>query len=251
MYQRPTAPASIGGVLEQGFKLFQASFNQVFILAFVAALAGQLPAEVLGINPLDPDSPMPAVSTEASIVFALSALVALVIFGAIVGRIDAVARANPASIGESLQLGLRRGPYLFAGLVIYVFAMALGVALLLLPGIIVFILWFLSAYAIIIKNMGPITAISYSQKLVWRNFPRATGLLLLTFLSLIALFVLAAAIVGLIVSFGGSNDPATAVIPWYINLLVLPLVGAVGTPFLYAMSLSILYDLELRDGNAA
>jgi hypothetical protein len=248
MYQRPTAPSSIGGVLDQGFKLFRTSFNEVFVLAFVAALAGQLPSQVLGINALDPDSQIPTLTAQASLVLVLSALIALVMFGAIVGRIHAVASSNTMSVSESLQLGLRRGPYLFAGLIIYVFAMALGVFLLFLPGIVVLILWSLSAYAIIIKNMGPIAAISYSQKLVWRNFIRATGLLLLTFLGLIALYVFAAAIVGLMVNFDANNDQA-AVIPWYINLLVLPLVGAVGSPFLYAMSLSILYDFELRDAD--
>ena len=38
MYQAPSAPLSMGGVLDSGFTLFRECFTQVFLFAFATSL---------------------------------------------------------------------------------------------------------------------------------------------------------------------------------------------------------------------
>ena len=43
MYQLPAAPLSLGGILDDGFKLFKASWKQLLPIAVVASVLASVP----------------------------------------------------------------------------------------------------------------------------------------------------------------------------------------------------------------
>lgn len=243
MYQQATAPQTIGGVLDSGFKLFRACLPKVFWLAAAMALV------TAPINLLGPyfQSNTPTGGVIAAIVCGVivAAVLAGAIYGAIIARIDSVARAAPLSVGDALAIGLRRLPAivvagLAAGLAIFV-----GLLLLLIPGFI-FMIWFLFApFAVIIERLGAFESLSHSRALVRGHWWRTAALLTIIGIILIAVYVVVATVIGVLV-FSNPSTLATGQMPWYVEFVVTPLLSAVALPLTYALMLSIYYDLKAR-----
>ncbi|MEE8307828.1 MAG: hypothetical protein V3R81_11225, partial [Gammaproteobacteria bacterium] len=141
-------------------------------------------------------------------------------------------------------------PSIFLAGIIFFFAVGLGVSALILPGIVIAVTFMFCFYAIIVKDMGPLQGLAYSQRLVWQQWWRSLGLVVLMLVGLVVLMSMVSFIAGVVVTpTASATDPDT--LPWYVELLVVPLISAVLTPLLYAFSLAIFYDLELRNSNTA
>ena len=248
MYQRPDAPQTIGQVLTQGFLLFRASINEVFGLAFIGAAVGQIPG-MLGLV-ITPGQPLPEITGEIGFALAGAIIVGSVLYGTIVARINAVATRTELSISQALQIGLRKGPSVFIAGVIFFSATILGFSALVFPGVIIAVTFMFCFYAIIVKDMGPLQGLGYSQKLVWQDWWRSFGLVASMFAGVLLIASLISIIANIVIAASGSTgDPDT--LPWYVDLLVVPLVSGVVTPLIYAFSLAIFYDLELRSSGTA
>src|SRR5215471_8386309 len=104
MYQQPNAPQSIGGVLDSGFKLYRESLSQAYLLAAVFALV------TAPVNLLQPYFARSAVTADLVGMIGLGVVVmivvAIVVYAALIARIDAAARGAPISLGDALSLGL-------------------------------------------------------------------------------------------------------------------------------------------------
>ena len=238
MYQRPAAPLSIGGVLDDGFRLAKASFTSFIGLSLVAAILGNLPYFFVGeIDPADPEVQMGTVGLMAL----LMVPIALIFFGAIIARIAAVADGQTVSTGEALGIGLRRLVPLVLWAILYVVACVVGSLLLLVPGIILGLSLSFGAYLVIIDRAGPLESLKQSHRLVWGNWWRTAVLLT------VVIFVFAAAYVllGVVSGFGVLVDEQMAVSDTTANV-VSTLVTAVLNPVSYCFGLAILNDLRLR-----
>src|SRR5262245_50631238 len=108
MYQAPTAPQSIGGVLDHGFKLFRESFVQVFLLAVATSLV-TAPSNYAGPDILQNGTTGNVIGTVVGAGLLL-VLIATILMGAIVARIDGVARGEAVSLGDALSIGVNRLP---------------------------------------------------------------------------------------------------------------------------------------------
>jgi hypothetical protein len=248
MYQHPDAPQTVTQVFEHGFKLFRASINEVFGLAFIGAAVGQIPG-MLGLT-IAPGEALPEITGQMGFALAIAIMVGVVLYGAIVARIHAIATDAQLSVSKSLQTGLRKGPSIFLAGIIFFFAVGLGISALILPGIVIAVTFMFCFYAIIVKDMGPLQGLAYSQRLVWQQWWRSLGLVVIMLAGLLVLMSTVSVIAGVVVTpTASATDPDT--LPWYVELLVVPLISAVLTPLLYAFSLAIFYDLELRNSNTA
>ena len=245
MYQQQTAPQTIGGVLDGGFKLFGASFTKVFWLAGLAALAS---APINFVQPyLQGRATPPSGGVIALIACGVLAglIVAVVLYGALIARIDSVAHAAPLSVGESLAVGARRlialvVAFLLAGLVTLV-----GLILLVIPGLIV-MLWFVfAANAVIVERLGPIEALTYSRTLVYGHWWRTAALLTIVAIILMVVYVVLVLVVGVLV-FTSPDTLATGQAPWYVQFVAGPVLAMFAAPLTYALMLSIYYDLKAR-----
>ena len=101
MYEQPTAPASIGGVLDDGFKLFRASFSKVVGLTIFAGFIGQLPNFFTTVDA----NGLPEFGGVYLVALLLAMLFSIIFYGAIVSRIHSVRSGHDLSIGESFSLG--------------------------------------------------------------------------------------------------------------------------------------------------
>ena len=243
MYQQATAPQTIGGVLDSGFKLYRACFSKVFWLAAVAALI------MTPVNLVGPYFQRNTPTLEAFAWVASGGLVVLalwgVTYGALIARIDSVARGVPLSVADALAIGLRRLPAMFVSWLLAGCAIVVGLILVLIPGLI-FIIWFVFApTAVIIERVGPFDSLSYSRALVRGHWWRTAALLTIIGIVLTVVYVVLAMAIGI---FFIANPSAIAggEAPWYLQLVLGPVFSAAVAPLWYALLLSIYYDLKAR-----
>lgn len=249
MYQRPDAPRSIGGTLDDGFRLFKASFMQVFILAFIAAVVSSIPSVMLnsGANPADPFAQF---TVGVGVAFVLAMLVSAVIYGAIIAMIDAVANNQPLSMSQAFAVGLQHFfPLAVCGL-LYMIAVVLGSIALIIPGIILSLTLLFGVYAVVTDNLGPVAALKHSHNLVWGNWWRTAAVVGVGTFILIVGMILVGALGGFAVAMGGTVDPENIQTNPILNFVVMPLISALLSPLFYAFIMAAYNDLKLRHSGA-
>jgi uncharacterized membrane protein YeaQ/YmgE (transglycosylase-associated protein family) len=239
VYQLPEEPQSIGGVLDDGFQLLKASFGKVLPISLVGAMFNTLP------NLMAPDLDPADLSTLPPLlpwVVLLSIVVSLMIYSAVLARIDAVAHNTELRLGAALSVGLRRFFPLLGCFVLYSVAVLAGSLALLIPGIILGLSLVMGPYLVVTARMAPLEALKMSHRLVWGNWWRTALLFSVLTIFVIVAYLLFILLFGLVaaVMFDDAKDLGT------VTSLVAGLVTAVISPLMYAFVLSVLHDLQLR-----
>lgn len=284
-YVAPSAPLSIGGVLDDWIRLFRSSFGACWALALIAALAGALVQLTV-----TPSLPKPGVSSFQHYLqyfFALRAapnflaeiifwLILLMLHGAVLAQQAAIVRGEEAfSFGNALTKGLRRLPQLLLGVVLLILIFTaifipVGVgAAILIPlrhtstGILIAAVGIIAAVIAVIyvsvrlqiwmaiifaENRGGAASIGRSWDLVKGHWWRVTAI---GFVSAVIIWIFSMAFgaaMGAAIGFLGIDGSSP-------DLLVrrLQLIGAIGAlarvltlPLLTAVWLAIYHDLILR-----
>ena len=274
MYQRPDAPQTIGGVLDNGLRLFKASFSQTVGLAAFFALPLALP------NLLSPATTVGSFSQEAAapptselpagyfVALTIGMFVSLYGYLAILARMHALEIGQPSGFGAALIHALRRFPAALAFMLPYAVVIFLGVAafvgmavfafqnlatlILLLPLALgalalvfaLIIYWYFAPLLIVTQGMGPFRAMKRSLHLVRGNWWRTAIVLTLATLIWFAL----SAIAGLLNAAILFSEAGR----WLLGLaFIFDLLGqGFGALFMSAASLALLHDLSLRRGGA-
>ena len=244
MYQRPDAPLSIGGVLDDGFRLLKNSFGKLFLLALISAFIGQIPSYFMGEAPADQLATLPTVAFQW---LGLSMLVSIIFYGAMIARIQAVANGDNLSMGDALAVGAVRFFPMLGCFILYSLAVAGGAIALVIPGIILSLSLVFAPYLVITDRLGPIAAIKQSHKLVWGNWWRTAAILTVLIFIILAAYFLIGLLAALQAAFGtGVADGSLS----FSTYMIMALVTAIITPLVYAFSMSILNDLKLRKEGA-
>jgi hypothetical protein len=247
MYQAPTAPQSIGGVLDNGFKLFRESFVQAFWLSVATSLV-TAPTNYAAPYVLQNGSTPNVIGTLFGAGL-LMALIATILLGAIVARIDGVARGEPVALGDALSIGVNRMPANILAWILVALVVSVGLVLLIIPGLI-FVIWFLFApYAVVIERLGPLQSMGYSRAIVRGHWWRTAAIVTIVGIIVSVLYTVLG-IVAAITVFTNPETVSTGQMPWYVQFVIGPLLGGVAGPFAYAMLLAIYYDLRLRHEGA-
>lgn len=243
MFQQPTAPASIGGVLDNGFKLFSACFTSVFGLAFLSGLVNQLTSFVL-LNDTDPNTGLPQLGATLIMAYLVSVFLSMWLYAAIVARIHAIFTGQPMAIGESLSFGLTRLLPLVLWLIVYFVALIVGIILLIVPGMILGVSLAFASYAVVIERTGAIESLKASHRLVWGHWWRTAALLTIAGFILFVVYLLVAFVAGITIAL----DPALLTSTGFTiaDTIVTPLLTGLVTPLFYALTMSAYYDLKLR-----
>lgn len=243
MYQRKTAPQSIGGVLDSGFKLYTASFKDAYLLAFAAAFLSA-PLSRMGGGLEEP--PVMDVGAGFLLTLVVFIAVAVTLSAAMFARIDAVANNLELPIGAALSYGLQRAPAMFAASLLCGLAIMVGMFLLVIPGLI-FMVWLIFAPQItVIEKLGPLESLRRSRQLVRGHWWRTAGLL--TVIGIIVSVIYMA--IGIVISLGGALDAdeilATGRMPWWVDFVLTPVLSAIATPLAYSLIIATFYDLRNR-----
>jgi hypothetical protein len=285
-YVAPSAPLTIGGVLDNWLRLFRASFGACWPLALLVAVAG-----VLFEFAITPTLPPRGATALQNYIHSWSSfrgrttpilgeiivwLTTTVVYGALLAQQTALVRGEGRlSFGDALTKGLSRLPQLLLGTVLLVLiilavfipvgiAAAVAVPLRHSPtAILVFVLIVIAVAIVFIylvarlqlwmavmfsENLGGASSLGRSWDLVKGQWWRVTGV---TFVSSVIIWILSAAIgviSGLIVGVSAIHGATMDVM-----LRRMQLIGAAGQisqlltlPLLTAMWLAIYQDVRLR-----
>jgi hypothetical protein len=273
VYQKPSAPSGIGGVLDDSFKLYRNAFAKSWGLALCGQVLLAIPAMVLrfqikGAN-FTAGNAQAALAVFRSPSVWLSYLVMVVVamgfYNALVAQIDGSTKSREQSVGASMRTGFRLLPRsillivvlmgavlvaaLAAGIVIGGFSRFLSpivsgviVAALAVAAIYVWGRAFLANIALVVEDALVFRSLGISWTLIkghWWRTATVYSVALIIVMVFYVIIIMANGIVG--VALRGSFAAATA-----LSQLVSILGGTFLMSFLPAVLLSMYYDLKLR-----
>ncbi len=249
MYQRPSEPLSIGGVLDNGIQLFKASVAKTFPLALAGGLISTLPqifTQMTGLGPYETALLGDSVGTVLGVVL-ITSLLAMAAYLAVLSIQDAMSNNRSMAIDEAVLTGLTRLPAMLGASILYVLAIIFGMILLIVPGIIISVYWILYAIAVVADRKGPVQSLGYSYQLIkgywWRSAAilGVMGIIAMVLYAALMMLVAGGVIGGVI----GYEESAGLLI---FTSLTTALVSAAVTPLFYAILLVTYNDLKLRRG---
>ncbi|HEV2701894.1 MAG TPA: hypothetical protein VGV09_09715 [Steroidobacteraceae bacterium] len=268
MYQKPTAPRTIGGVLDDTIQLFKAAFPSCWqpslVMSLITSALGyfvfqSIPA--LGTRVSPALSPSEILNQYRGMMGALGIwylvvlVCGLVFYGMLIANTAAVSRGTTLSFGTSFAKALRRAPELFVASVVFFIVIVIGFILLLIPG---FYLWNrlqLFVVPLVDEARGPFASLGASWRAVGGNWWRTAAVVFVIFVILVVLqmvLTMLAGIVGAIGAVGAaaSNPAALAGRIQLITLLVGSFVRIFTMPLIVAVYVALYQDLSLRKGGA-
>ncbi len=239
----PDRPQSIGEVLETAVRLFQATLARSVPYSVPLVVVEQLTSlrELLLGRPLRPL----AAHDLAWWLWDLAGLApSVLLWGSLLLRQDALAAGGTASLGGELRATLARLPQLLALVLLAPLAVALGILLLVVPGLYLLAALPFAVPAILLRGSGPIEALGYSAKLVLGQWWRTAAILCIAALLMLVPYVVGGAIAAaLAVSIAGPADsPGMTAVTAAVGIAA----GAVSVPFASAVILAAFGDLTVR-----
>ncbi len=275
VYAKPTAPRSIGGIVDDAVRLYRASFAKAWPLALCGQILIAAPTliiqyQFIGVRGRDPTAILALFkSPTVWLSYVVVVLLALGFYNALVALVNGFATEKLETAGRSVSVGFRllpRSVLLFvvlaallavcgvgAGILMgisSVFASPVLRAILVIGVAVVFIyVWgrvFLANIALIVQDAGIFKSIGISWALIknywWRTATVYT-------IALIMAMVFYAAIAALDALLGAvlHNSGALAVI---VGQVVAVPTYAVLMSLLPAVQLAMYYDLKLRKEGA-
>jgi hypothetical protein len=240
MYQKPAAPLSISGVLDDGFRLFQASFTSVYPLALAGAVIGVIPEMFLDETAGEAAAML---TGEFYIAMFVVMLVSIWLFAAAILRVRGVAEGVALPLSRALSAGTAcLIPVLIASIA-YALLLLGGLALFVVPGLILSLSLAFAPYLVVLEGAGPIEALWQSHRLVWGFWWRTSVIFAVVLFVALAAFLLLALISGVSGITAVGEGASTFSVSGNI---VAPLVSACVTTLFYAFAYSVYCDLKLR-----
>ena len=265
MYQKPTAPRTIGGVLDDTIQLFKASFSTCWqpslIMSLITSALGYfvfltMPLAAATLSPAETLARFRGMMGALGIWYLVVVVCGLVFYGMVIANTAAVSRGAPLSFGASFTKSLRRAPELFVASIVFFIAIVIGFILLFIPGCYVWNRLQLFAVPLVDEAKGPFASLGASWRAVGGNWWRTAAVVFVIFVILVVLEMvlgMVAGIVGAVGTLGGAAGSSPAAIMGRVQLVTL-LVGAFvrifTMPLLVAVYVALYQDLMLRKGGA-
>ena len=253
MYTQPTAPQTIGGVLDDAVNLYRNCLPRSWPLALAPEVAltftniyieSKLPPHASA----DPQAILALLQSGDFVFSALFSIVVLLLFNvALTHHMHALATGRPASPGRSLGVGLRLLPRAIGAWVVLAAATAVGTLLLIVPGIYVAGALMLTFVAMIVGDLGVLQSIGESHRLVKGHWWRAVTIYSVATVIALVFYVILVLVTGL----AAMSGPTASALTVGLRRLVGVAIGTLMTLWFPAVLLSLYYDLTLRRTAAA
>jgi hypothetical protein len=262
MYQKPSVPRSIGGVLDDTLQLYKASFASCWLPALLTALVSGIFSYFVLAVPLTTGLPQANPLLAAldrykdlgpgyNLGNIAVSVVTLFLSGVMIANIAAVSRGETPAFGSALALALRRLLAMIGATILFGLVVGLGFVLLLIPGIYIAVRLQLFLVALIVESQGPSASLGTSWRLVGGNWWRALTVVSVLFVILLVLELLLGAVTGIVgVFIGGRPTDAVHMIARVslATLAIGALVRVFTAPLICAVGVALYQDLLLRKG---
>ncbi|MEQ1802334.1 MAG: hypothetical protein ABL989_10455 [Gammaproteobacteria bacterium] len=250
MYHLPAAPQSIGGILDDGFRLFRATWRQLLPVAIAASLISSVPQLMIGglgsVKPGEPP-PMPALGAGFAVTFIVAILLTTVAYAVMVAAVDRAAHGGPASLRDALGIGIRRAPAVLRTAFLGVLGIVVGLILLVIPGIYLMVALYPAFLLPIAEHLGARQSFRRAFQLVKGSWWRTAGVLSVLGLLIIALGAIMSFAAGLaIVPFIETGDPDAQSGPMIAIQFIVAVMLAPLIPLSYCVMYAVYTDLRLR-----
>lgn len=165
----------------------------------------------------------------------------LVMYGALIGSIDSVAKGGSMALGEAVQLGLSRLLRLFGASILFGFAVTIGLLLFIIPGIYLMGIFQLVFVAIVLENARIGESFGTSRRLIKGHWWRSVTIVSVAIIILVVLSFLG----GLVTALAAVLRPGVGTV-LIVNQLVSGIVNVVIVGWMPSVLLAMYYDLKLR-----
>ncbi len=248
MFELASTPRDLGEILVQGLMLGRLAFRRLFMLSSVLAFFGLIPTVCLVWGQGDVPISFTQMFDQVRGPYGFAGLGAVVLclpFQALLlNRIAAASRGQTEGFQEEWRKALKAWLWMFLAAIVYILAVALGVLLLIVPGLILAVSLMFAQFSVVLEGRGPIQALNRSHNLVWGHWWRTLGLLVLMF---VPLWVLVAIVSGLMgIDSGNSVDMSVSGRSLFEQGVVEMVFYALFSPFGYSILYVYFHDLGLR-----
>ena len=219
---------NVGRVFAKSFEIFGRNFITFTLLSFLFTLPTL--AVEFWLNPAMTGDIAQAGEGGASGYELLSNLVSLIcsglVSGALVYGTFQDLRGQKASFGECLSRALSVVAWVALGAIIYGLITGLGLILLVIPGLMIMVIYWVYAPAIVVEKLSPLKALSRSAELTKGRRWHVFGLVL----AIVAASIIFGAVGGMVFLAGGV---ITMVIALFVIMGLISAYSAVATTVAY------------------
>jgi hypothetical protein len=186
-------------------------------------------------------SPLPGATVL--VLFLVALPIYMILIAAVVVRLGAVAEMHEASTGPALARAVRCLLSLIGAAILYFLAMAGGLILLIIPGIILSLSLSFGFFAIVLDGESALAGLKRSHRLVWGNWWRTLAVVSVPVVIVMILYL------GLGIAFGATlimsdGRPASDVL--ITANLVEAAIAGITAPLIYSIMIAQYHDLKLR-----
>jgi hypothetical protein len=271
VYTRPNAPRSIGGVLDDGLRLWRQAFSRAWPLAIMAQVLVSIPIVIFWIQ----SGSVAGAQTQFFLVMTKSVGFALAYFlvslasigfqNAVIAQTDATATGVARTVGQSLTLGFRLLGRAFLMLLLIGLGVAVPVGLLFVVlagvsvagriaiGLVAFLLFcfvfgkiILATIILVIEDTRATDSLRRSGTLTTGHWWRIATIFTVLIIVVAVVFLVVGVIAGIV---GASLGPKSGISAAFVQLITL-FGNTLITPLSAAVSVAIYYDLKLRKEGA-
>jgi hypothetical protein len=251
-YELPSAPLSIGGVLDNAIRLYRFAIPRCWALSLVySALIGGFTLFLVLLLPqpgtagsTDPKQALALLTSPAMIGgFFVILVVGLGFYGALVKAESVLARGEePLSVGAAIAAGLRRVPGMLLCVVLSSLAIMVGLVALLIPGIYLFGKLQLWIVAMFMDDAGAVESLKTSWRLTRKRWWRGTTIMTVA-LILLYVFALACGLISGAISVLAHLSITQRMI---LNQVFSCLSNLIVFPLLVSVFIVMYHDFKLR-----
>jgi len=244
MYSLPTAPKTIGGVLDDIFKLYAAVLPVCWPIALTRGLLIVIPSVFLALQlGSDPTTIMAGFTSPVFWICYVALIIISVVFSiAVLVRALDVAEGRDGSFAAAISRGFVLFPRTFLASFLYGLAVGFGMVLLVVPGLYLLVSLCLSGVIIVAEDIPALDSLSRSRALIKGDWWRTAAVLSIALIVAYLLLICVGVVAGFIGGFMGANLMVTTV----VQNIVTALLNVVITPLYASTILGVYFDLKLR-----
>ncbi len=249
-YSPPSSPQSVGGVVDEGLRLFRASFSRCWLLAIIpgvifAAYEMEFPVVVRPEASLSYLASLEATMRSPRIIGLelVSMLLTLIFQGAVLVREIAIVRGDDSfTLIDAVRTSIRRLPGTILATVLFALACLLGFIALIVPGF-----WLagrlqLWTAALFVEDASAMEALASSWRLTQDRWWRAATIFTVAVFIVIVLSVIFAFVGGILAALTHSSIIDSSPV---LQLFTVG-SGAIAYPLDAAIWLAMYHDFKLR-----